>query len=182
MIEQRHPQSGMTLIEVLVSLAIFAVIGVAGMTVLNTVVRTGDRTEGRLERLAEIDRAFLVIRRDLAQVDSSSTRLSENGLEFKRNGDSGSLTISYMLDDSILIRQVRLDARDPVDQEVLSGVAAMEWRLMTVQRQWTDAWPMELNENLGLKAAELMLDVWREDRASPERVTRLFPYPAGHNR
>ena len=39
---KRAGDAGLSLIEVLVSLAIFAVIGVAGLTVLDTVARTGE--------------------------------------------------------------------------------------------------------------------------------------------
>ena len=74
---KRAGDAGLSLIEVLVSLAIFAVIGVAGLTVLDTVARTGENTEGRLERLADIDRAFLVIRRDLAQIAPIDVTLTD---------------------------------------------------------------------------------------------------------
>lgn len=177
--ETRHRDSGLTLIEVLVSLAIFAVIGVAGLTVLTTVARTGERTDGRLERLAEIDRAFLVIRRDLAQIEPSDTRLADGTLRFQRLHSDGSWKVTYRLDDTTLIREISLDTAPPVAQQVLSGVASIEWRLMDAGRQLTDTWPVEGAEQQRPKAAELMLDVWREERDMPQRVTRLFPLPAG---
>ncbi len=103
----RHGEAGVTLIEVLVSLAIFAVIGIAGLTVLDTVARTGERTDGRLERLAEIDRAFLVIRRDLAQISGLDTQLNEEGLAFRRLDADGSFAVRYFSEDVDLNRQVR---------------------------------------------------------------------------
>jgi general secretion pathway protein J len=180
--ETRHSDAGLTLIEVLVSLAIFAVIGVAGLTVLNTVARTGERTDGRLERLAEIDRAFLVIRRDLAQIEPSDTRLADDILRFQRLHSDGSWKVTYRLDDTTLIREISLDTTPPVAQQMLAGVASMEWRLMDSGRQMTDRWPVEGAPQQHPKAAELMLDVWREGRDLPQRVTRLFPLPAGQGR
>ena len=47
--------AGLTLIELLVAMAIFAVIGVAGLAVLDTVLNVNARTDGRLERLAQVD-------------------------------------------------------------------------------------------------------------------------------
>lgn len=181
MSETRHHDAGLTLIEVLVSLAIFAVIGVAGLTVLNTVARTGERTDGRLERLAEIDRAFLVIRRDLAQIEPSDTRLADDTLRFQRLHTDGSQKVIYRLDDTTLIREISLDAASPVAQQMLAGVASMEWRLMDSSHQLTDTWPVE-GAQQHPRAAELMLDVWREGRDLPQRVTRLFPLPAGQMR
>ena len=57
--------AGFTLVEMLVALALFAAIGLAGFTVLDTVVRVRGGTEGRLERLGEIDRALALLTLDL---------------------------------------------------------------------------------------------------------------------
>lgn len=180
--ERRHREAGLTLIEVLVSLAIFAVIGVAGLTVLNTVARTGERTDGRLERLAEVDRAFLVIRRDLAQIKPSSTRLAEDNLGFLRLSSEGPWRVEYRLEDTTLIREITLDAAAPVAQEVLTGVASIQWRLMSAKRQWVDEWPLEGAKQHSARAAELMLDIWRDENNAPQSVTRLFPLAGGQGR
>ena len=46
-------RKGFTLIEVLIALGLFALIGVAGFTLLNSVLRTQDATDTRLGRMAE---------------------------------------------------------------------------------------------------------------------------------
>ena len=53
-VQKRDPTAGFSLVEVLVALAIFALIGVAGFSMLDQVLRTQRLTEGRLERLAEL--------------------------------------------------------------------------------------------------------------------------------
>lgn len=180
--ERRHHEAGLTLIEVLVSLAVFAVIGVAGLTVINAVARTGERTDGRLERLAEIDRAFLIIRRDLAQIKPSSIRLTEDNLEFLRLSSDGPWRVEYRLEDKTLIREITLDTATPVAQEMFKGVAAIQWRLMHEERRWVDEWPLAGAEQHTAKAAELMLDIWRDGQDASQPVTRLFPLVGGQGR
>lgn len=176
----RPADAGLTLVEVLVSLAIFAVIGVAGLTVLNGVARTGERTEGRLERLAEIDRAFLVIRRDLAQVTRAELLSDGKSLTFDRAQQSGSVKLTYHLKDNVLIRQVNIAGSESVDQELLSDVAAMGWRVMDRTLSWQAEWPLAERETPGRpRAAELSLDILRENAATADTVVRLFPLPGG---
>lgn len=181
MIQHRHGDAGVTLIEVLVSLAIFAVIGVAGLTVLDTVARTGERTDGRLERLAEIDRAFLIIRRDLAQTTGMETRLEDDELTFRRLAETESFRVSYRLDDTVLVREVQTDGPAPVPQNVLTGVISSRWRVMDAGNQWRDAFLPDAANTTRLKAAELTLNIIRDEDAPAQSVTRLFVLPAGQS-
>ncbi|HKK98047.1 MAG TPA: prepilin-type N-terminal cleavage/methylation domain-containing protein [Marivita sp.] len=181
MIQPRHGDAGVTLIEVLVSLAIFAVIGVAGLTVLDTVARTGERTDGRLERLAEIDRAFLTIRRDLAQMTDTETRLENDELTFRRLTETGSFRVSYRLDDTFLVREVQTDGPTPVPQNLLPGVVTGDWRVMDAGNQWRDEFLPDTPNSVRLKAAELTLNVIRDEDMAAQSVTRLFVLPAGQS-
>ncbi len=178
----RQAEAGVTLIEVLVSLAIFAVIGIAWLSVLNTVARTGERTDGRVERLAEIDRAFLVIRRDLAEIAASGTRLADGALTFRRLAPDGALQMTYRLQDTTLIREITRDTAAPVAQHMLTGVASMEWQLLDAGRRWVAAWPPPGADGQRPGAAQLTLDLWRAGLDRPQTVTRLFPLPAGQGR
>ncbi len=59
---------GFTLIEVLVALAVFAVIGVMSNRLLTQVIDLGELTEARGERLVEVQRAVEIVRRDVQQL------------------------------------------------------------------------------------------------------------------
>ena len=183
MTARRHGEAGVTLIEVLVSLAIFAVIGIAGLTVLDTVARTGERTDGRLDRLAEIDRAFLVIRRDLAQISGLDTRLNEDGLAFRRLDAEGSFAVRYHADDTDLTREIRRSDPTPMDQLLLTGVRDVQWRLLDGAKRWAPLWPPEgVSSPQRPLAAELTLEVTRNGMDLPQSVTRIFALPAGQGR
>ena len=61
-------RNGFTLIEVIIALSLFALIGVAGFSMLSGVLQTQERTDGRLQRLSDIQRAVFVISADLDQL------------------------------------------------------------------------------------------------------------------
>ncbi|QUJ77920.1 prepilin-type N-terminal cleavage/methylation domain-containing protein [Sulfitobacter albidus] len=177
---RREPEAGVSLIEVLVSLAIFALIGVAGLAVLNTVARTGARTDGRLERLADIDRTFVILRRDLLQMTGASTQLQDNALQFARPIDEGIVIVTYIARDGVFVRRVARAASPDVDQRLLENVQSAQWRTMDAAGRWHDSWPPTAAETIpAAHAAELSVTL-RAD--PPETLVRLFALPAGQGR
>lgn len=180
MSQTRSGDAGVTLIEVLVSLAIFAVIGLAGLTVLDTVARTGERTEGRLDRLGEMDLAFLILRRDLAQITRRETRLERDRLQFRRARAEGSIALTYRFEAETLYRDVTLPGQPNVPQILLTGVMDAQWRLLDGSGRWAEDWPPDAGAAEAPRAAELTLEVTRAQAEQPLRVTRVFLLPAGH--
>ncbi len=67
---------GFTLIEMLLSLAIFAMLGVATYSVLNTTISGKDHIESQTEQLTNIQRAMMFIENDLQQVVQRKIRLN----------------------------------------------------------------------------------------------------------
>lgn len=183
MTRARTGDAGLSLVEVLVSLAIFAVIGVAGLAILNTVARTGEMTEGRLERLAEIDRAFLIIRRDLAQIAPSEITLDGDVLAFQRLSADSRVALTFRVEDTTLTRRVGNADTGPVDQKLLPRTTSAQWRLLDGSQDWHTLWPPTDDGATGRpQAVELTLELRRADADVPEVVTRLFPLPAGQGR
>ncbi len=99
----RDAQAGLTLVEVLVALALFSLIGLAGFTMLDNILRVQSGTEGRLERLGQIDRALVVFSRDLQQSDSSSLKQDETSVSMNRT-NAGSL--SYEAPQGVFLRRL----------------------------------------------------------------------------
>lgn len=58
---------GFTLLEILIAMAIFTMIGVASTALLTTVIDSNDLSGERFERLQNLQRAMLIIERDLQQ-------------------------------------------------------------------------------------------------------------------
>jgi general secretion pathway protein J len=68
-------QSGFTLIEILVAMAIFALIAVGSVTMLTAVSAQNELSDERMQALQRMQRAMLVIERDFLQMVPRKTRV-----------------------------------------------------------------------------------------------------------
>ena len=136
---KRQAQAGFTLIEVLVSLALFALIAGAGLSVLDQVLRAQAQTEARLERLGALQRMMHLVRRDLSESTAGSVRGDSAQMSLGRAADAGGVTISYGMEEGQMARRVAPgDAR----QVLLSDVAALRWQYLDGSGGWNDGWPV----------------------------------------
>lgn len=71
-------QNGLTLIELLLAMAIFVVIGLAGASIFNTVSKSEETTRNTLDRLNALQTAFIVIERDITQIARRHVRAAES--------------------------------------------------------------------------------------------------------
>ncbi len=67
---------GFTLIEILVAMAIFTVIGLASTGVLNSVINSDSLSTERFEKLEQLQRAMLTIERDILQIVPRALRVN----------------------------------------------------------------------------------------------------------
>ena len=65
---------GFTLMEVLVAISIFALIGVASYRVLNAVMATNERIAARAEQMRNVNRAFWMLQQDVEQLLQRNAR------------------------------------------------------------------------------------------------------------
>lgn len=72
-------RAGFTLIEMLVALLIFALIGAAGVAVMGSTLTNQERTRANVDRYAELQRARAILKADLSQAAARRTR-GEDGL------------------------------------------------------------------------------------------------------
>ncbi|RHW77962.1 type II secretion system minor pseudopilin GspJ [Colwellia sp. RSH04] len=84
---------GFTLLEVLIAIAIFAVVGLASFTIFDTVQRGDETSKLRSERQNELQRAFILVERDLNQLARRSIRI---------NGESPSKQYLQTAEESFL--------------------------------------------------------------------------------
>jgi general secretion pathway protein J len=67
--------AGFTLLEILVAIAIFAIIGVASSALLTSVIDRNELSDARFNQLEKLQRAMIVIERDLHQAIKRPVRL-----------------------------------------------------------------------------------------------------------
>jgi len=149
----KHGDQGFTLIEVLIAMAITAVIALVAYTSLSTVISGVEAARAEGERVALINRAMTVFSRDIRQVVDRPVRdefgAVESGLEggplarqtlaFTRAGWHNTVglprstlqRVAYYLDEDRLVRASwpvldRTNAVEPNEVTLLEGVARFE--------------------------------------------------------
>lgn len=142
MSDAKRRRKGFTLIEVLIALGLFALIGVAGFTLLNSVLRTQDATDTRLGRMAEIQRAMLVVSSDLDQI-TGQLGGGATSLSLQKTDIAGTLVnVRYDLNGDAMTRTVTGAGGERV-QTLLTEVSTVRWTFHRRRGDWLDAWPQQ---------------------------------------
>ncbi len=167
-------EAGFTLIEMLVALALFALVGLACFAVLDTVIRTRDRTETRLETVAEIDRALILFGRDLGQSLPGSAELDDGAL---RVGRAGGALVWGLVDGALTRTSLDADGAIGVAQPLVAGVAETGWRFLDATG-WQPDWPPEAGAG-DLRAVEIRVTLAGGGALGPQPLTlrRLAEVP-----
>ena len=177
----RDPAAGVTLVEMLVALVLFALIAVAGFTVLDQVVRVQSGTQGRLDRLAEMQRTMQILTQDLMFASGASLSFADDAVSFRRSAANGEMAVRYDLEDATLVRSVSGGAgARPARQPLLSGVDPLRWSFLDANRQWIARWPATLNGPKANPAAvALDLDLTGRGLSGVLRRVAILPGEAG---
>jgi general secretion pathway protein J len=118
--------SGFTLIELMISLGLFALIAVAGLALVDGIINVQGRTEKRFDRLADLQRTMFVVSSDVEQIAAGP--LSGGGANSpsrapRRAWAAPAVPLRYGVAGGALVRTV-----GPAPQLVLAGVANARWR------------------------------------------------------
>ncbi len=157
---------GFTLIEVLVAIGIFALIGIGATRMLAGVVEVEQRMDARAARLFALQRAFSILDRDLTGMvprgvrDGFGDRIAplttagEGAIEFTRGGWSNPLgeprsnlqRVAYEYDGEHLERRYwtvldRAEDSSPVTQLLLDGVRDFSIAFIDAQGERQPDWP-----------------------------------------
>jgi general secretion pathway protein J len=158
---------GFTLLELIVVVAIFAVISVMAYGGLSSVLNSRTRIAAAIERTTALQKGYLRLRNDFQQLRARSSRDAygasqpallvrpDDAVEFTRGGWRNPLSqprsnlerVAYFRDDQKrLVRQSwrvldRAQASEPVTLPVLDQVEEIHWRFLDDQLQWQDHWP-----------------------------------------
>jgi len=141
-------ESGFTLIELMISLALFALISLAGVALVESLMSIQRGTEGRLARVAEIQRAAFVIDNDIGQVAPGPVEGDSAQLSFSRPVAAiGGIPVRvhYRLVEGSVMRSLDVQGRQ-INQRVIGGVSALRWRYYAPGLGWTDRWPADPQE------------------------------------
>jgi len=162
-------QSGFTLLELLVAMTIFAIMGVMAYGGLDAIILQREAALAAMERTREVQYAIRRITTDISQVQPRPVR-EELGDGFRpavladgRTADLFELTrggwpnpmgfprsaqqrVAYELLDGILVRKQwrvlgHTSAVEPVEEELVAGVDEVEVRFLGANNEWLEEWP-----------------------------------------
>ncbi|WP_262503914.1 type II secretion system protein GspJ [Sphingosinithalassobacter sp. CS137] len=132
-------EHGFTLLELMISLALFALIAVAGLALVQSIMGVQGRTEARLDRVQQLQRSMYVLTSDFDQIARGRLSGEGAGISFTRAapGLGGPpVPMRYDASGGALVRSI-----GPVPQLLLPGVTAARWRFWN--GEWVDRWPAD---------------------------------------
>ena len=160
---------GFTLLEVLVAIAIFAIVGVMALTGYTQLQKQSEYQQSRLDRVHEVQRAMQTIAQDIMQIEPRPIRepigdqhlpavsagdSPDYKIEFTRAGWSNTAglprptleRVAYRIDQDGLWRDHwrvldRTQSSEPVRTLLLKGTRGVTFRFMNPSRQWVLRWP-----------------------------------------
>ena len=161
--------AGFTLLELLVAVAIFSVVGVLALSGYTQLQRQSEYAEQRLDRTRQVQRALQTLAQDLEQVEPRPIRepigdaqmpalmlgvTTEYRLQLSRAGWSNTAglprstvqRVGYRVENQELWRDHwpvldRTLTVEPVRELMLTGVRSITFRAMDGSRTWVDSWP-----------------------------------------
>lgn len=197
---------GFTLLELLIAIAIFALLGLGTYRMLDSVLQTDKVTRAHELQLRELVRAMAAFERDVLQVQARPVRdpfgdvraallgedLENPSLELTRSGWRNPLgqpradlqRVRWQLSGEQWQRQywtVLDQAQDsqPQVQKALEGVTALQLRYLDEQGSWQTNWPpQESNQAEALTALPQAVELVLQHRRYGE-IRRLLRLPEG---
>ena len=165
---RRAHSAGFSLLELLVAVSVFALLGAMAYGGLESVLRADRATRAQDERLAELQLAVSILQRDLAQASTRAVRdalgdrqpaLSQGQgglaqLELTRAGwrnpvdrlRSHLQRVRYRVEEDRLQRAFwpmldRPPGTQPSESVLLDGVESITWRFLDGEGNWHSSWP-----------------------------------------
>lgn len=158
---------GFTLLELMIAIAIFAIVAMLAYGGLDAVLNQRRGVEQRLDKIALLQKAYMRMRADFQEVRDRSVRdpygdqlpalyvtPSAPVLEFTRSGwrnptfqpRSSQERVSYQLIDGKLMRDSwrvldRVQGSEPIELVMLEGVSELTWKFLAPDGSWQPSWP-----------------------------------------
>lgn len=159
---------GFTLVELLVAIAVFAIMSTVAYNGLQSVLDTNEATKLEAEKLKKLQTAIWFLERDLHHAVNRGSRdefgdikssmlgagTSQASVTFTYTGNPNPLKqkrsslkrVSYQLEDEKLVRITypvldRVQDTRKYQATLLENIEELRFRFMNEKKQWQDSWP-----------------------------------------
>lgn len=185
--ERRSQQGGFTLLELLLAVAIFALLAVGSAQLTDSMLRADGARQAQADELRALGRALSLIQRDavqgvfVAELRHAAFAVSLHGSRVQwlvgaqqapgAAAQSELRVVEYWLDDGTLWRRRRsLEQGEGRAQRLLEGVEELRWRIHAQGKGWLQHWPGAEAPEQAPDALEISLSTARY-----RQVVRVLP-------
>ena len=129
-----------TLIELMVTIAIFALIASMSYYSLSASFNNGVAQESHSEELFQLQKTLNFLERDITQTSSQQIDLDQSGLQIVTLQNDQLLTIKYSVNSNQLFRK---DITNPSEQRVLGlldQISSANIKILDQQSRWQSEW------------------------------------------
>ncbi len=167
---------GFTLLELLVALAIFGLLSVMSYSGLRTVLEQQSRAQESVDRLAELQKVYLLVQRDVEQAmprivrgeygdelvafgGDTTLQLTRGGWRNPLDRPRSSLRrVAYAIENDKLTRYTwsvldRAQDSVPLEQPLTEAVSSFKLRFMNDKNAWLNKWPVD-NQAAGIQQVQ----------------------------
>ncbi len=197
---KRHNRAaGFTLLELLVAVGVFAVVAALASSGFNSVLNNATRSEEQMDRLAKLQKAMVILARDVQQAVDRPIRdefggnlpaflggQPDNLLEFSRTGRrnpaqaprSHLQRIGFHFEDETFYRlswavMDRASDTEPLESKLVEGINEVDIRYLDATGTWHEQWPPLRAPTGGAAALPQGLEITFDIQGLGE-VPRLF--------
>jgi general secretion pathway protein J len=155
---------GFTLLELLVALAIFGLLATMSYSGLRVILEQQSGTAVEAERLAELQKIYMLMQRDIEQAvdrpvrdeygDEQPALVGADTLQLTRGGWSNPAArtrsslqrVGYVFEDDQLVRYAwavldRAQDSEPLRQPLTASVEQLQLRYLAANNEWRGQWP-----------------------------------------
>jgi len=156
--------AGFTLLELLVALAIFGLLATMSYSGLRAVLEQQAGTGVEADRLAELQKIYMLMQRDIEQVvdrpvrdefgDTQPALVGRDTLQLTRGGWSNPAArarsnlqrVGYAFEDDELVRYSwsvldRAQDSEPLRQPLTDSIEQLQLRYLAANNEWREQWP-----------------------------------------